>query len=72
MPGWYLMLAQSNSAVDGVFTLPFEWTMGGSWIVEASLELENGAVASETFRYEVLNEAGEADSARNGPRRDAA
>ncbi len=50
---------QSETAPDGKFTLPFEWTMGGGWIVEASLALENGEVAVETFRYEVLTEAGE-------------
>ncbi len=57
------VLAQSDTALDGVFILPFEWTMGGGWIVEVSLTLENGTVASETFRYEVLSEAGSADMA---------
>ena len=38
--------------------------MAGSWIVEASLTLENGTVASETIRYEVLSEASASETAR--------
>lgn len=56
------VLAESASAVDGVFTLPFEWTMGGGWIVEASLTLPDGSVATETFLYQILAEAGRADT----------
>ena len=55
--------AQADKAIDGVFTIPFEWTMGGSWIIEASLTLDNGTVASETFRYQILSVAGAADMA---------
>lgn len=47
----------TSAAVNGVFTLPFEWTMSGSWILEASLTLDNGDVYRQSFRYEILNEA---------------
>ena len=57
--GMIPVLAESDSAIDGVFSLPFEWTMGGGWIIEASLTLPDGTVASETFRYEILIEADE-------------
>jgi len=63
------VLATAESAVDGVFSVPFEWTMNGNWIVEATLTLPNGDVASETFEFEVLNEATAVDmdhSARPG------
>ena len=56
------VLAEAERAVDGVFSLPFEWTMGGSWIVEARLTLPNGEVALETFEFEILSEATEADT----------
>ena len=35
----------------------------GSWVVEASLTLANGTIASETFRYQILAETDEADMA---------
>ena len=57
--GMVPVLAESESANDGVFSLPFEWTMAGGWIVEAALTLPDGTIASESFRYEILAEAGE-------------
>ncbi len=51
------VLAESETAVDGRFSVPFEWTMGGSWTVDATLSLPGGAVAKQTFRYEVMSEA---------------
>lgn len=52
------VLAETDQAVDGVFSLPFHWTMGGGWIVEATLTRPNGAVARQTYSIEVLTEAG--------------
>ena len=54
------VFAEAAESVDGVFAVPFEWTMGGSWILEASLTLENGEVHRQSFHYEILNEAGQA------------
>ncbi len=51
------VLARAESAVDGVFSVPFEWTMNGNWIVEAKLTLPNGDVALETTNFKILNEA---------------
>ena len=51
------VLAESETAANGKFTVPFEWTMGGSWTVDATLTLPGGAVAKQTFRYEVISEA---------------
>ena len=61
--GMLPVLVQSETAPDGIFTLPFEWTMGGGWNVEASLALENGDVAVESFRFQILTEASEDDIA---------
>ena len=52
------VFARADAPTDGVFTLPFEWTMGGGWIVEASLTLESGEIVKETFEFEILTEAG--------------
>ena len=61
--GMIPVFAESDQAADGLFSLPFEWTMGGSWIVEARLTRPNGDVASQTFNVEILTEAGEHDHA---------
>ncbi|MDE2854581.1 MAG: copper chaperone PCu(A)C [Chloroflexota bacterium] len=57
--GMIPVFAESDQATEGLFSLPFEWTMGGSWIVEASVKLPNGEVASQTFNFEILREASE-------------
>ena len=48
------VFAESDEANDGVFRLPFQWTMAGSWIVEASLTLPNGDIAIQSFKFEIL------------------
>lgn len=55
--GMVPVFAESSAAVDGVFTVPFEWTMSGGWILEASLTFDNGDVYRQSFRYEIMNEA---------------
>ncbi len=54
--------AESSEAINGVFTLPFEWTMAGTWILEANLTLDSGERVTESFRYEVLSQAGDRES----------
>lgn len=61
--GMVPVFAEADEATDGVFSLPFEWTMAGSWIVEASLKLPSGDIASETFTFEILTEANGNDMA---------
>lgn len=61
--GMVPVFAEAEGATDGVFSLPFEWTMAGSWLVEASLERPSGDVASETFAFEILTEANGHDMA---------
>ena len=63
------VLAESETAANGKFTVPFEWTMGGSWTVDATLTLPGGAVAKQTFRYEVINDAD--DEAEESPAAEA-
>lgn len=55
--GMVPVLAEADSATDGVFSLPFVWTMGGSWTVEANLQVASGEIASATFPFEILSEA---------------
>lgn len=51
------VFSTASAPVNGIFTLPFEWTMSGSWTLEASLTLNNGDVYRQSFRYEIPNEA---------------
>ena len=57
--GMIPVFAETDQSSNGVFTLPFQWSMAGSWIVEASLTLPNGELASETFTIEILSESSE-------------
>ncbi len=38
---------------NGVYTTPFEWTMGGEWIVTVNVELSDGGTASKQFNLTV-------------------
>ena len=41
---------------DGVYTIPFEWTMAGDWVVTVDLQLPDGTNAQERFAMIVLFE----------------
>jgi hypothetical protein len=38
-----------ESGTDGEYTIPFEWSMAGDWIIEVTVELESGVSQSQTF-----------------------
>ena len=59
--GMIPVFGESKTAVDGVFTVPFQWTMAGGWIVEASLKLDSGDVVTQNFNLEIMREAGADD-----------
>lgn len=51
--GMVPVFAQAEESEDGVFSLPFEWTMAGDWTVEASLRLPSGDTAQANFNFEI-------------------
>lgn len=51
--GMVPVIAESGQAVDGQFEIPFEWTMGGDWIVEVTAELADGQTISDTFNVTI-------------------
>ena len=61
--GMVPVIAEAERAVNGVFSVPFTWTMGGGWIVEATLTLPNGDIARQTYNLEILSEATMDDAA---------
>ena len=42
---------------DGVYEIPFEWTMAGDWVVTVDLRLRDGATARQRFDLAVLSES---------------
>ncbi len=42
---------------DGVYEIPFEWTMAGDWVVTVDLRLPDGATVQERFDFAVLSES---------------
>lgn len=40
----------------GLYRIPFEWTMGGDWIVNLSIELADGREIERTFELAVASE----------------
>ena len=41
---------------NGVYTIPFNWTMAGDWVVTVDLQLPDGTIAQERFDMAVLFE----------------
>lgn len=57
---------ETNESTDGEYHLPFEWTMGGGWIVTVTASLpDNGGQVEQTFTYFV--EAVSSESIINQP-----
>lgn len=54
------VLAEVESGDDIFYTIPFEWTMAGDWIVEITAELPDGNTVSETFDLSVATGDGDA------------
>jgi hypothetical protein len=40
---------QSSEDTDGVYRVPFRWTMGGGWLLTVTAALPDGGQATETF-----------------------
>lgn len=47
--GMQPVLAEAAAGEAGVYTIPFEWTMGGDWIVTVDVTLADGTVVSKQF-----------------------
>ena len=67
--GMVPVFAEADQATDGLFSLPFQWTMAGGWIIEVSLTLPNGDTAIETFNFEILPEADDGEMSTMDHRR---
>lgn len=42
-----------ETADEGEYRIPFEWTMGGDWILTITATLSNGEIIEDTFEFTV-------------------
>ena len=53
--GMQPVLAEITSGENGVYDVPFEWTMSGDWIVTVKATMTDGAVAEKRFDLSVTD-----------------
>lgn len=51
--GMVPVLAEAAAGPGGVYELPFQWTMSGSWIVTVDVSLVDGTAATRRFDVSV-------------------
>ena len=66
------VLAESDSAVGGVYNVPFEWTMGGNWTVIASLDFTHAGFIGGQFYFDIQSPTEDHDMADHADEADAA
>lgn len=54
--GMVPVLAEREGGEEGVYTVPFQWTMAGDWIITVRAELPDGAIAQRRFQRTVFGE----------------
>ena len=50
------VLASVSGGTDGVYNVPFEWTMGGDWFVTVTATLPDGAITTKRFDLSVVGD----------------
>lgn len=51
MAGMQPVLGETKDSTNGVYRIPFEWTMGGDWFVDVTVTLPDGTTAKQTFPF---------------------
>ena len=49
--GMQPVLGESSSGDNGVYTIPYEWTMAGDWFITVDVTLADGTAVSERFDF---------------------
>ncbi|MCA9902842.1 MAG: FixH family protein [Anaerolineae bacterium] len=52
------VLREAENGEGGVYRIPFEWTMGGDWLVDVEVTLSDGTSARRRFDYTVTTDTG--------------
>jgi hypothetical protein len=47
--GMVPVFAQASGGENGRYAVPFEWTMGGDWVVTVEITLQNGQIITREF-----------------------
>lgn len=47
------VLASTSEGEAGLYRIPFEWTMGGDWLIDVTVTLAEGGTVQERFEYSV-------------------
>ncbi len=67
--GMVPVLREVENGENGVYRVPFEWTMGGDWFVVVTVTLADGNVSSQ--RFEVSNVLASAPAPADGDETDS-
>ncbi|MFT5193669.1 MAG: hypothetical protein ACI9EW_000079 [Cellvibrionaceae bacterium] len=49
--GMQSVLGETSLANNGVYTIPYEWTMAGDWFVTVNVTLSDGTAVTEQFDF---------------------
>ena len=58
--GMQPVLGESSSATNGVYTIPYEWTMAGDWFVTIDVNFADGTSTFERFEFNNIGVSGDA------------
>lgn len=47
------VFGEVDEDIDGLYWVPFEWTMAGEWILTVTIDFADGSTAQETFDFSV-------------------
>lgn len=59
--GMVPVLRDVEGGQEGHYEVPFEWTMGGDWIVDITATLPNGNATTTTFNLSVTSDGTDTD-----------
>ncbi|MBE0691091.1 MAG: FixH family protein [Anaerolineae bacterium] len=52
------VLREVENGQGGVYRIPFEWTMGGDWLLDVEVTLADGTIARRRLNYTVTTDTG--------------
>lgn len=60
--GMVPILGNATEGDKGLYKVPFEWTMGGDWVIVVQATLPDGTVAEETFPLTISGDPADCDN----------
>jgi YtkA-like len=53
--GMQPVFGEASTASDGLYEVPFEWSMGGDWVLEVTVTLADGTKSTDSFFVSVTS-----------------